>query len=154
GAVPARHQRPADSDGARRGRVHVPVQLLRPSGRHRARRLQRRRPAGRAADRRAPPSGPARPPGGVRLPASPAMDRPLAGAVNPSSAAAPPAFMVGPVRVAPNVILAPMSGITDSAYRSVVKDLNPNAVGLVVTEFVSIEALARQNLRTHRMLRY
>lgn len=92
------------------------------------------------------------------------MERPLAGAVSIPSIAPlgatvvapsqPAGFMVGPVRVEPNVILAPMSGITDSAYRSVVKDLNPGAVGLVVTEFVSIEALARQNLRTHRMLRY
>ena len=79
------------------------------------------------------------------------MERPLAG---PVSTAIPTAFTVGTVRVAPNLVLAPMSGITDSAYRSVVKDLNPGAVGLVVTEFVSIEALARQNLRTHRMLRY
>jgi nifR3 family TIM-barrel protein len=56
--------------------------------------------------------------------------------------------------VAPNLVLAPMSGITDSAYRSLVKDLNPGAVGLVVTELVSIEGLARQDLRTHRMLRH
>jgi len=90
------------------------------------------------------------------------VERSLAAAVSVSSATTaapqvvppPTGFMVGPVRVEPNVILAPMSGITDSAYRSVVKDLNPGAVGLVVTEFVSIEALARQNLRTHRMLRY
>jgi hypothetical protein len=67
---------------------------------------------------------------------------------------APHGFDVRGVRVAPNVVLAPMSGITDSAYRSVVKELNPGAVGLVVTEFVSIEALARHNLRTHHMLRY
>ncbi len=67
---------------------------------------------------------------------------------------APTGFTVGDVRIAPNLVLAPMSGITDSAYRSVVKELNPGAVGLVVTEFVSIEALARQNLRTHDMLRY
>jgi nifR3 family TIM-barrel protein len=32
--------------------------------------------------------------------------------------------------------------------------LNPGAVGLVVTELISIEALARHDLRTHRMLRY
>ena len=94
------------------------------------------------------------------------MERPLAGSVSadavpraealtaePRAGTVPTAFTVGSVRVAPNLVLAPMSGITDSAYRSLVKDLNPGAVGLVVTEFVSIEALARQNLRTHRMLR-
>ena len=87
------------------------------------------------------------------------MESSLAGPVvtdGPAGAAtlAPDGFHVRGVRVAPNVVLAPMSGITDSAYRSVVKELNPGAVGLVVTEFVSIEALARHNLRTHHMLRY
>lgn len=62
--------------------------------------------------------------------------------------------IAGRVRVEPNVVLAPMSGITDSAYRALVKELNPGAVGLVVTELISIEALARHELRTHRMLRY
>jgi nifR3 family TIM-barrel protein len=47
-----------------------------------------------------------------------------------------------------------MSGITDSSYRSLVKELNPGAVGLVVTELISIEALTRQNLRTRGMLHY
>lgn len=89
------------------------------------------------------------------------MERPVAGAVNDaapverSPATLVDAFSVGGrVRVAPNLVLAPMSGITDSAYRALVKDLNPGAVGLVVTELVSIEALARHDLRTHRMLRY
>jgi len=66
----------------------------------------------------------------------------------------PTAFSVGPVRVDPNFVLAPMSGITDSVYRGFVKDLNPGAVGLVVTELISVEALARSNARTRGMLRY
>jgi tRNA-dihydrouridine synthase B len=66
----------------------------------------------------------------------------------------PGGFAIGAVRIEPNAVLAPMSGITDSAYRALVKELNPGAVGLVVTELVSIEALARHDLRTHRMLRY
>jgi nifR3 family TIM-barrel protein len=66
----------------------------------------------------------------------------------------PASFSIGPVRVEPNLVLAPMSGITDSAYRALVKETNPGAVGLVVTELISIEALARHDLRTHRMLRY
>ncbi len=89
------------------------------------------------------------------------MERPVAGAVSDaapverSPVALADAFTVGGrVRVAPNLVLAPMSGITDSAYRALVKELNPGAVGLVVTELVSIEALARHDLRTHRMLRY
>jgi len=63
-------------------------------------------------------------------------------------------FQIGGVTVAPNVVLAPMSGITDSAYRSIVKEQNPGAVGLVVTELVSIEALTRQNVRTQNMMRF
>jgi tRNA-dihydrouridine synthase B len=63
-------------------------------------------------------------------------------------------FSIGSVTISPNLVLAPMSGITDSAYRSLVKELNPGAVGLVVTELISIEALTRQNLRTRNMMRY
>ncbi len=89
------------------------------------------------------------------------MERSVAAALSlPASDASaardvPTAFTIGGrVRVAPNVILAPMSGITDSVYRALVKDLNPGAVGLVVTELVSIEGLARKDLRTFRMLRH
>jgi tRNA-dihydrouridine synthase B len=63
-------------------------------------------------------------------------------------------FRIGGVTVSPNLVLAPMSGITDSVYRSLVKEHNPGAVGLVVTELISIEALTRQNLRTQGMLRF
>lgn len=63
-------------------------------------------------------------------------------------------FQIGAVTVAPNLVLAPMSGITDSVYRSLVKEQNPGAVGLVVTELISIEALTRQNVRTRDMMRF
>jgi nifR3 family TIM-barrel protein len=64
------------------------------------------------------------------------------------------ALRIGSVVVTPNLVLAPMSGITDSSYRSLVKEQNPGAVGLVVTELVSVEALTRHNQRTRDMLRY
>ena len=63
-------------------------------------------------------------------------------------------FRIGSVTVAPNIVLAPMSGITDSAYRAVIKELNPGAIGLVVTELISVEALTRDNRKTHDMMRY
>ena len=66
----------------------------------------------------------------------------------------PSSFAIGSVAIAPNVVLAPMSGITDSAYRALVKELNPGAVGLVVTELISIEALTRENVRTRDMMRH
>ena len=65
-----------------------------------------------------------------------------------------PQFSIGSVAIAPNLVLAPMSGITDSVYRSIVKEQNPGAVGLVVTELISIEALTRQNVRTRNMMRF
>jgi nifR3 family TIM-barrel protein len=78
------------------------------------------------------------------------VERSLAGALGVSATR----FSIGPVDVAPNVVLAPMSGITDSVYRSIMKEENPGAVGLVVTELISIEALTRQNVRTHDMMRF
>ncbi len=62
-------------------------------------------------------------------------------------------FHIGPVRIAPNVALAPMSGITDSAFRRTIKDANPGAVGLVVSELISVESLSRQTFKSLRILR-
>lgn len=89
----------------------------------------------------------------VRDDASCAPSRP-GDAPAPGARPSAPAFAIGGIRIEPNAILAPMSGITDSAYRTFVKEANPGAVGLVVTELISIEALARHDLRTHRMLHY
>jgi len=47
-----------------------------------------------------------------------------------------------------------MSGVTDMAFRRLVRECSPGAVGLVVSEFVSIEGLTRNDLRSHRMLRF
>lgn len=63
-------------------------------------------------------------------------------------------FFVGPVRVAPGLTLAPMSGVTDMAFRRLVRECSPGAVGLVVSEFISIEGLTRNDLRSHRMMRH
>ena len=63
-------------------------------------------------------------------------------------------FSIGPVKVAPSLILAPMSGVTNSCFRRLIKTLNPGAVGLVVTEFISIEGMTRRNLQSLRMMQY
>lgn len=57
-------------------------------------------------------------------------------------------FRVGPLVVRPGLVLAPMSGVTDSAFRRLVKRASGESVGLLVTEFVSVEGLTRKNLRT------
>jgi nifR3 family TIM-barrel protein len=64
----------------------------------------------------------------------------------------PNAFSIGPLHIAPNLILAPMSGITDSTFRRTIKEANPDALGLVVSELVSIEGLVRGNRESARML--
>jgi len=78
------------------------------------------------------------------------MERSLAGPLMVAASG----FRIGSVAVVPNLVLAPMSGITDSSYRSLVKEQNPGAIGLVVSELISVEALTRENLRTRNMLRY
>lgn len=63
-------------------------------------------------------------------------------------------FRVGSLEVSPGLVLAPMSGVTDAAFRRLVRECSPGAVGLVVSEFVSVEGLTRRDLKTLRMLRY
>ncbi len=61
---------------------------------------------------------------------------------------------IGDVILPNNLILAPMSGVTNSWFRRLIKLENPGAVGLVVTEFISIEGMTRQNEGSLRMMRF
>lgn len=61
---------------------------------------------------------------------------------------------VGPVESSPPLLLAPMSGVSNSAFRRLIRKHNPGSVGLVVTEFISIEALTRQVRRSLEMMRF
>jgi len=61
-------------------------------------------------------------------------------------------FQVGAVRIDPPLALAPMAEVTDTYYRSLIKELG--GVGLVVSEFVSSEGLTRKNERSHQMLAF
>lgn len=54
--------------------------------------------------------------------------------------------------IQPNLVLAPMAGVTDSSFRRLIKGLG--GVGLIVTEFISVEGLTRGNLRTHKMMKF
>jgi tRNA-dihydrouridine synthase B len=65
-----------------------------------------------------------------------------------------PSFSLGDMLIDPALVLAPMSGVTDMAFRRLIRELNPGAVGLTVSEFVSIEGLTRKDLRSQRMLTY
>ncbi|MBP9837563.1 MAG: tRNA dihydrouridine synthase DusB [Proteobacteria bacterium] len=63
-------------------------------------------------------------------------------------------FKIENIEIAPNLVLAPMSGVTNIAFRRLIKKLNPNAVGLVVTEFISIEGITRGNDQSLRMMKF
>jgi nifR3 family TIM-barrel protein len=61
-------------------------------------------------------------------------------------------FFIRDIPIRPNLVLAPMAGVTDSAFRGLMKNLG--GVGLIVTEFISVEGLTRGNLKTHRMMHF
>src|SRR5581483_5226722 len=61
-------------------------------------------------------------------------------------------FFIGNVRIDPPLALAPMAEVTDTYYRSLIKELG--GAGLVVSEFISAEGLTRNNARTKQMLAF
>src|SRR5215212_1500317 len=61
-------------------------------------------------------------------------------------------FMIGGVPIESPLALAPMAEVTDTYYRSLIKELG--GVGLVVSEFISAEGLTRKNDRSHQMLAF
>ncbi|MDD3187614.1 MAG: tRNA dihydrouridine synthase DusB [Bacilli bacterium] len=58
-------------------------------------------------------------------------------------------FKIGNVEIKNNVVLAPMAGITNSAFRSICKEMG---VGLVVAEMVSDKAIMYNSKKTIDML--
>src|SRR5882672_5205563 len=61
-------------------------------------------------------------------------------------------FHIGGVLIDPPLALAPMAEVTDTYYRSLIKELG--GAGLVVSEFISAEGLTRDNVRTKAMLKF
>ena len=47
----------------------------------------------------------------------------------------PATFDIGPVRIAPATVLAPMAGVTDTVFRRFIRNLG--GCGLIMTEFTS-----------------
>lgn len=70
----------------------------------------------------------------------------------PTSSPLPTHYMVGPIRVEPNVVLAPMEGVTDVSFRRLIRQIG--GVGLTVTEFIASEGLKRGVSRMHDMARF
>ncbi len=63
-------------------------------------------------------------------------------------------FVIGDKKINVPLALAPMSGVTNYSFRELIVRTNPGAVGLVVSEFISVEALTRHNPRCVQMMRY
>ena len=57
---------------------------------------------------------------------------------------------IGNVELANNVILAPMAGVTDWAFRTVCAEMGAN---MTVTEMVSSRALVYQDKKSRKLLR-
>jgi nifR3 family TIM-barrel protein len=58
---------------------------------------------------------------------------------------------IGPITVDPPVVLAPMAGVTNSAFRTLCRSYG---AGLYVSEMVSARALVEGSEKTHRMLTF
>jgi tRNA-dihydrouridine synthase B len=63
-------------------------------------------------------------------------------------------FEIRNIKIAPGLVLAPMSGVTNSAFRRLIRELNPGSVGLLVSEFVSVEGMTRNSGRSVQMMRF
>ncbi|MCW5983527.1 MAG: tRNA dihydrouridine synthase DusB [Bryobacteraceae bacterium] len=67
----------------------------------------------------------------------------------------PPEFRIGPVRIAPSTVLAPMAGVTDTVFRGLIR--RQGGCGLLMTEFTSSHGIvnsarARRATRTMKYL--
>lgn len=63
-------------------------------------------------------------------------------------------LQIGSVATRTNLILSPMSGVTDCAFRMLVHNLSGSSVGLLVSEFIAAEGMTRDNAKTLSMLRF
>jgi tRNA-dihydrouridine synthase B len=64
----------------------------------------------------------------------------------------PDSFKIAGTKLSPPLVLSPMAGVTDSPFRRIAKMCGH--IGLIVTEFISVEGLTRGNMRSHEMMRF
>jgi nifR3 family TIM-barrel protein len=62
----------------------------------------------------------------------------------------PSEFQIGPVKIAPATVLAPMAGVTDTVFRRMIR--GQGGCGLIMTEFTSSHGIVAQ-ARTHKPTR-
>ena len=63
-------------------------------------------------------------------------------------------YKIGNLDITPGLVLSPMSGVTTSAFRRLIKELNPASLGMVISEFISVEGMTRQSRRSLEMMRF
>jgi nifR3 family TIM-barrel protein len=61
-------------------------------------------------------------------------------------------FKIRNISIDPPLILSPMAGVTDYTFRRLIK--RRGGVGLVVSEFISVEGLTRGNPKSKRQMRF
>lgn len=61
-------------------------------------------------------------------------------------------FKIRNITIDPPLILSPMAGVTDYTFRRLIK--RRGGVGLVVSEFISVEGLTRHNPKAKRQMRF
>lgn len=61
-------------------------------------------------------------------------------------------FKIRDIIIYPPLILSPMAGVTDFTFRRLIK--RRGGVGLVVSEFISVEGLTRHNPKSKRQMRF
>src|SRR3954469_14506738 len=61
-------------------------------------------------------------------------------------------FKIRNISIDPPLILSPMAGVTDYVFRRLIK--RRGGVGLVVSEFISVEGLTRGNPKSKRQMRF
>lgn len=64
----------------------------------------------------------------------------------------PDSFEIAGRKISPPLVLSPMAGVTDSPFRRLAKRCG--GIGLIVTEFISVEGLTRGNMRSHEMMKF
>src|SRR5688572_7944433 len=61
-------------------------------------------------------------------------------------------FKIRNIEIDPPLILSPMAGVTDYTFRRLIK--RRGGVGLVVSEFISVEGLTRGNPKSKRQMHF
>ena len=61
-------------------------------------------------------------------------------------------FKIRNISIDPPLVLSPMAGVTDYTFRRLIK--RRGGVGLVVSEFISVEGLTRNNPKSKRQMRF